>query len=63
MTAKALKGDARAANVMLNLVQSVLEDEPNEQDVKPLTKADADILAEFERELLGNAKNVQEKDD
>lgn len=63
MTAKALKGDARAANVMLNLVQSVLEDEPAEQEAKPLTKADAEILAEFEREVLGSAKNGDANDE
>ena len=63
MTAKALKGDARAANVMLNLVQSVLEDEPAEQEAKPLTKADAEILAEFEHEVLGSAKNGDANDE
>jgi len=56
MTAKALSGDPRAANVVLNLVQSVLDDEPADEKSKPITKADAEILAAFEKEILAGAK-------
>jgi len=49
-------GDPRAANVVLNLVQSVLDDEPADEKSKPITKADAEILAAFEKEILAGAK-------
>lgn len=47
LVAKALKGDARAANILLGLVSKLVEPEPEREVVPDLSAEDQDILERF----------------
>jgi hypothetical protein len=51
LTAKAIKGDMRAAGTLLNIVLRVLEGGHVEDTEAPLTAEERDLLAVFERRL------------
>ena len=48
LTAKALKGDARAANILINLVLKLLDQEDPETEQVDLSTEDREILDQFE---------------
>jgi hypothetical protein len=52
MTAKALQGDTRAANVILNLIMRMVSQDNDKNWEIDLTKADQDILKKFEGKIL-----------
>tara|TARA_R110002072_G_scaffold213537_2_gene370799 strand:- start:240 stop:638 length:399 start_codon:yes stop_codon:yes gene_type:complete len=62
LTAKAVHGDPRAANLVLNLVMRLLLHDQSDPPQTDLTKADEEILAEFEAEILKTA-NAKETHD
>jgi Family of unknown function (DUF5681) len=47
LVAKALKGDARAANVLLGLVSKLFEPEPEREVIPDLSAEDQEILERF----------------
>lgn len=56
MTARAIKGDARAANIVLNMIMRILDkDQPEEPDV-PLSSDEQAILRNLEARILRNAE-------
>ncbi len=56
LTAKAIKGDTRAANVLLNMVLRVLEAEPAEPGEAPLTAEERQVLETLESRLLRDSE-------
>ena len=52
LTAKALKGDTRAATMIINLVVRLLQGDEDDTALADLTEMDAAILAEFEAKIL-----------
>jgi hypothetical protein len=63
LTAKALQGDVRATNVILNTLNRWVQDEPDQKDGVDLTRADKAILKRFEDQVLLNANKRSKKDD
>ena len=64
LTAKALKGDARAANILINLVLKLLDQEDPEIDQVDLSTEDQAILEVFEarvRKRMGLSKGGSSK--
>jgi hypothetical protein len=59
MTAKALQGDTKAANLVLNLVLRLFQQEQTNEELDDLTMADLEILSKFEREI-SRANNSKE---
>lgn len=51
ITAKAIKGDTRAANIILSMVLRVLEDDPDPGAETPLSSEEWDILRTLEARL------------
>ena len=62
LTARAVHGDSRAANVILNLVFKLFHDQEAEAEAHDLTEADEAILREFEAKILKTA-TAKEKND
>ena len=62
LTARAVHGDSRAANVILNLVFKLFLDQEAEAGAHDLTEADEAILREFEAKILKTA-TAKEKND
>lgn len=60
LTAKAVHGDARAANVILGLVFKLLHEDQTSGDETTLTKTDEAILAEFKAAILQARENRHE---
>lgn len=60
LTTKAIGGDARAANVILTMVDRLLHDVPEQSDGEDLTAADKAILERFEVDLLHSIKHKGE---
>ena len=56
LTLKAIKGDTRAANVLLNMVLRVLEAEPSEPGEAPLTAEERQVLETLESRLLRDSE-------
>ena len=52
LTAKAIKGDTRAANLLLSMILRILEAEPAEPGEAPLTAEEREVLEILERRLL-----------
>ena len=52
LTLRAIKGDTRAANVLLNMVLRVLEAEPAESTEPRLTAEEREVLETLDRRLL-----------
>ena len=61
LIAKALKGDTRAANSVLELVQKLFPPEDTSPDTEQLTQADQEILARFATDLI--AQHTKEDND
>ena len=59
LTAKAVQGDARAANLVLNLVLRLLSQDEDEEQVQ-LDDADLEILANLETRVVRRALSKQE---
>ena len=55
LTAKAVRGDTRAANVILNMVFRLFHDEDAESELVDLTASDLAILKQFEESVLAAA--------
>lgn len=55
LTAKALRGDTRAANIILNMVFKLVHEEDIENDPVDLTASDKAILKAFEERVLAAA--------
>ncbi len=53
--AKAMKGDPRAANVIINMVYRLLAIDATVDEVEDLTEADHAILKHFEKKVLAKA--------
>jgi len=53
ITAKAIKGDTRAANLIFSLMLRVLEDDPDAAAETPLSSEEWDILRALEARLSG----------
>ncbi len=62
LTARAVHGDSRAANVILNLVFKLFHDQEAESEAHDLTEADEAILREYEAKILKTA-TAKEKND
>ena len=62
LTARAVHGDSRAANVILNLVFKLFHDQESESETHDLTEGDEAILREFEAQILKTA-TAKEKND
>ena len=62
LTAKAVQGDARAANLVLNLVLRLLSQDEDEEQVQ-LDEADLEILKDLERRAVERARKHKEKKD
>ena len=54
--AKALQGDARAANLIVNLVGRLLDESEMDDPSTPLQADDSDILAAFEARIRKTIK-------
>ena len=54
--AKALKGDARSANVLINLILGLEESKESEKDVQALSYEDMELLQAYREKLLGEIK-------
>lgn len=52
LAARGIKGDARAANLILNLIARLLENEPEASITVDLSAQDEAILHDFEQRLL-----------
>ncbi len=63
LTAKAVQGDARAANLVVGMIFKLLHDQPDDSDGVELTPTDHAILAEFEANVLKAARIKGETDD
>ena len=57
LTAKAIKGDARAANVVLNLVMRILEDQPPALVDDDLTGEDQELLEAYAARIIKAANH------
>jgi hypothetical protein len=53
LTAKAIKGDTRAANIVLSMMLRILEDDPDSGAETPLSSEEWDILRTLEERLPG----------
>lgn len=62
LTAKAIKGDMRAAGTLLNIVLRVLEGGHVEDTEAPLTAEERDVLAVFERRLARQTPSNASRD-
>lgn len=58
LTAKAVQGDTKAANVVIGMVYRLLGDEIEKPEVEELTKTDQAILEEFTNEILNSQKTT-----
>ena len=56
LTASGIKGDTKSANVVLNLVLRLLQDDPDAAEPIDLTATDLEILASYEASILAKAK-------
>jgi len=56
LTAKAVQGDTKAANVILGMVYRLFSDDIEQPEGKELTKTDKAILEEFTNEVLKGKK-------
>ena len=55
LTAKAIKGDTRAASAILGMIYRLLEDETSAQDDVPLTGEERAVLESLEARFLDRA--------
>lgn len=62
LTAKALHGDTRSANIILNMVFKLVHEEDIESEPVDLTASDKAILKQFETDILNAAKKKEKKD-
>ena len=58
LLAKALKGDTRAATMIINLVVRLLQGDEDDTALADLTQMDAAILADFEAKILNQSSNT-----
>jgi len=63
LTAKAVQGDTKAANLLLNLVFKMLHQDDTQAEAVDWTKTDETILKAFAADILKNAKHVEKADD
>ncbi len=56
LTARAIKGDGRAVNALLNLMLRVLDPDDGENPDEPLSADEQAILAKFEQRILARAE-------
>jgi hypothetical protein len=61
LTAKALHGDTRAANTILNMVLKIIHEEDDGSEPVDLTATDVAILKQFEMDILNAAKKKGKK--
>lgn len=59
LTAKAIQGDTRAANVVIGMVYRLLGGDIEIPDAEELTKTDQAILEEFANEILSKPLNKE----
>ncbi len=57
LTAKAIKGDTRAASVILNMIYRLLEGETSVEDDAPLTGEERAVLESLEARFLDRARH------
>ena len=57
LTAKAIKGDTRAASAILGMIYRLLEDETTVQDDAPLTGEERAVLESLEARFLARARH------
>ncbi len=57
LTAKAIKGDTRAASAILGMIYRLLEDEAPAQDDAPLTGEERAVLESLEARFLARARH------
>ena len=57
LTAKAIKGDTRAASAILGMIYRLLEDETPAQDDAPLTGEERAVLESLEARFLDRARH------
>ena len=60
LTAKAIKGDTRAATVLFNMILRVLEAAPNDPDTAPLTAEEREVIEALEQRLRCQAETGRE---
>jgi len=59
LTAKAVQGDTKAANVIINMTYRLLSDQIDAPDIENLSAEDRDILKAFEERLLKPSKKKE----
>ena len=63
LMAMAVQGDARAANLLLNMFLKLVPDEADDSETVDLTQTDQAILERFKRTALKSAKAKETTDD
>ena len=61
LTAKAVQGDTKAANVVLGMIFKFLQDQPDDGEAIELTQTDHTILKDFEESILKAAQTKGKK--
>lgn len=62
LTAKAVQGDTRAANLVIGMVYRLLSDEPEDSENENLSDDDLRILKSYEARLLEGLHRKEKKD-
>lgn len=63
LVAKALKGDTRAATVLITMVDRYITPEIAATDTRPLSRTEEQILDDFLRQHVGNPTEIPTKQD
>ncbi len=61
LTARAMKGDPRAATVIVSMMYRLLDVDEVAEEIEDLTDADKAILAQFEKKVLAKAGKKEKK--
>ena len=61
LTAKAVQGDTKAANVVLGMIFKFLHDQPDDGETIELTQTDRAILEDFKTSILKAARTKRKK--
>ena len=61
LTTNAVKGDARSATIIFNLIKQMLEPDTEESDLGSMSSIDKDIIESFLQRQLGTPKTGERK--
>lgn len=63
LMAKAVQGDARAANIIIKMIDRLFGDQAGEHEIEELSEQDQKILKAYEARILGSAKRKEKKNE